>query len=177
MTICEPFSFDAELNTADGCVMPLARRAVFDGVLPDDIFVDLSSWASSIVKGEAGYDGFAESNAWKYIEPYVTQILGPVVLTAAFFVETLSNMAGSRPHYDHGCHSAVLHLNVQWDLGWGGDFFFVNEDHQTIDQAVEFRPNRMVVWDKDCLHMHRPPTANCSEKHRIVLVMRFKDAV
>lgn len=149
-------------------------RAYRDNVLPIDIFRDLADYARTIVNGEAGIPGFSTTLVWHILRELIEEKFGQIDLHAAFFVETASQSAGSQPHYDHGMHSAVLHLNNHWSLAWGGDFFFC-KDFDTIDHAIEFVPNRLVVWDKNQLHMHRPPTAAAPDR-RVVLVMRFMNA-
>lgn len=144
--------------------------SVFDDVLGEETFQRLSLEAST-VKGECEF-ALERDEAYGPITHLVSSALDEVDLVASFFMETPIGGAGSRPHHDHGTHAAVLHLNPKWDLGWGGEFLAVDEDHQTISRAVEFRPNRMTVTDKTQLHAHRPPLPT-APRSRVTLVMRF----
>lgn len=150
-------------------------RAVIDNALPESLFAQLSSEALQCVKGEFGLPDFGNRPEWAHLKRHVEVRLGPIQLDGAFFMETAIGQAGSSPHRDHGKHSAVLHLNPRWRLHWGGDFLFLR-DHEHIDAAIEFQPNRLCIWDSEQLHCHRGPNLR-AEKNRVTLVMRMSDAI
>lgn len=149
-------------------------KAIYDNALPPELFQAFSSFAMQTTDGEEGILGFEESEEGRIILGLAEKTLGPVRMLAAFVVRTQVGGVGSLPHLDHGQHSAVFHCNPEWDLSWGGEFFFLSEDMKTIDNAVEFRPNRLVVWDSTTPHLHRPPTASASSRDRVVLVTRYE---
>lgn len=143
-----------------------------DQALQDDVFAKISAFGLATTEEEFSADAEIWQEAEAHILPIVRNKLGDVKMVACFCVKTIP-AGGSKPHTDHGCHSAVLHLNPEWHLSWGGDFLAVEDDKETIIQAIEFKPNRLVYWHKDLMHCHRPPTSSANQV-RTTLIMRFE---
>ena len=65
-------------------------------------------------------------------------------------------------HYDDGAkeHNEIItimyYLNSNWDINWGGETFFLNNDKNEIVHAVIPKPARAVMFDGFIPHGPRP---------------------
>lgn len=54
----------------------------------------------------------------------------------------------------------LYYPNLEWKREWGGETMFYTMDNKEIEMAVEYRPNRLVVFDGEHPHSVRPPTSH-----------------
>lgn len=65
----------------------------------------------------------------------------------------------------------LYYVNNKWDKDWGGETLFCNSQGE-VEIAVEFRPNRVVVFDNNL--MHKPaPISLSSYPYRYCFVAQF----
>jgi len=65
------------------------------------------------------------------------------------------------PHDDSGnkdVWSFLYYANMKWDLEWGADTLFLNDDRKSVRQHVQSLPNRVVIFDATIPHLIRPST-------------------
>ena len=67
--------------------------------------------------------------------------------------------------------SLLYYMNNKWDRDWGGETLFCNSDNE-IELAVEFKPNRVVVFDSHLYHRSSPPSIK-SNAIRMTFVAQF----
>jgi hypothetical protein len=74
--------------------------------------------------------------------------------------------------YDGKSRKTLLYyVNNKWDKDWGGETLFCNSKGE-VEMAVEFRPNRIVVFDNSL--MHKPaPISLSSYPYRYCFVAQF----
>ena len=80
------------------------------------------------------------------------------------------------PHDDAGNDakwSMIYYANLKWDLEWGGDTLFLNDDRTSIYTTVQCVPNRVVVFDASIPHLIRPSTQS-APPYRFSINMTFK---
>ncbi len=68
---------------------------------------------------------------------------------------------------------AVLYTRREWNMNWGAEFLLLEDDGVTIERAVEYRPNRLVVFDAYRYHVVRSPCNN-GEWRRSITFRFFK---
>jgi|APGre2960657444_1045066.scaffolds.fasta_scaffold06880_4 hypothetical protein len=66
----------------------------------------------------------------------------------------------------------MFYLNDKWDLNFGGETFFLNEDKNEIEYAVIPKPARAVIFDGFIYHGPRPLNKICNEL-RMVLTFKY----
>ena len=66
----------------------------------------------------------------------------------------------------------LYYPNLEWRREWGGETMFYTMNNKEIERAVEYKPNRLVVFDGERPHSVRPPTAH-SPFLRFTLSMFF----
>lgn len=73
---------------------------------------------------------------------------------------------------EKGDKTFLYYANIQWHKDWGGETLFCN-DKGELEIAVEFKPNRVVIFDN---HIeHKPATlAVQSYPYRHIFVAQFK---
>lgn len=59
-------------------------------------------------------------------------------------------------HTDHGDKTA-LYFPTTWNLDWGGSTYFKSSNFET---EVQYKQNRLVVFDADTLHRNSGPAAD-----------------
>lgn len=64
------------------------------------------------------------------------------------------------------CHEnsdvILYYANMEWRREWGGETIFYTKDNNSIEQAVEYVPNRLVYFNGDQPHAIRPPSFSAS---------------
>ena len=81
------------------------------------------------------------------------------------------------PHDDAGNGakwSMLYYANLKWDLEWGGDTLFLNDNRTSIHTTVQCVPNRVVVFDARIPHLIRPSTQS-APPYRFSINMTFKE--
>ena len=66
----------------------------------------------------------------------------------------------------------LYYANLEWKREWGGETMFYTKDNKEIERAVEYRPNRLIVFDGEHSHRVGTPTAH-SPYFRFSLSMFF----
>lgn len=92
-------------------------------------------------------------------------------------VNAISPNGSFHPHDDSGSGaewSLLYYANLKWDLEWGADTLFLNNDRKNIENIVQCKPNRIVVFEASIPHLIRPSTMN-APTYRFSVNMTFKD--
>ena len=94
-------------------------------------------------------------------------------------VNAITSSGVYHPHDDAGKGakwSFLYYANMKWDLEWGGDTLFLKDDRQTIENIVQCKPNRVVIFDARIPHLIRP-TTNIAPPYRFSVNMTFKETI
>ena len=92
-------------------------------------------------------------------------------------VNAITSNGVYHPHDDAGKGvkwSFLYYANMKWDLEWGGDTLFLKDDRQTIENVVQCKPNRVVIFDAKIPHLIRPTTI-IAPPYRFSINMTFKN--
>lgn len=71
-----------------------------------------------------------------------------------------------------GNKSLLYYVNARWDEDWGGETLFKNNNGD-VEKAVEFKPNRMVIFNNNIGHRAAQVALN-ADMYRFILVVQFK---
>ena len=74
---------------------------------------------------------------------------------------------------DNAKWSFIYYANMKWDLEWGADTLFLNNNKEDIVKTVQCKPNRAVIFDARIPHLIRPSTS-IAPPYRFSLNMTFK---
>ena len=69
-----------------------------------------------------------------------------------------TNWSGSM--IESGPKVLLYYPNLEWRREWGGETIFYTKDSKEIERAVEYRSNRLVVFDGEQPHRVGAPTAH-----------------
>jgi len=75
---------------------------------------------------------------------------------------------------DNAKWSFLYYANMKWDLEWGADTLFLDDDRQNINTVVQCKPNRVVIFDATIPHMIRPSTT-IAPQYRFSVNMTFSE--
>ena len=92
-------------------------------------------------------------------------------------VNAVTSSGVYHPHDDAGDNakwSFLYYANMKWDLEWGGDTLFLDDDRVNISSIIQPKPNRVVVFDAKIPHLIRPSTI-IAPQYRFSVNMTFKD--
>ena len=73
---------------------------------------------------------------------------------------------------DNAKWSFIYYANMKWDLEWGADTLFLNNNKEDIIKTVQCKPNRVVIFDATIPHLIRPCTST-APAYRFSLNMTF----
>ena len=68
------------------------------------------------------------------------------------------------PHTDDGDITFLYYPNLEWEVGFGGELFFIEDDE--IIKTVSYKPNRAVIFPAKIIHYAGAP-------HRFVPDLRI----
>lgn len=91
-------------------------------------------------------------------------------------VNAITSNGVYHPHDDAGngaVWSFLYYANMKWDLEWGGDTLFLNEDRKSILTTVQCIPNRVVIFNAQIPHLIRPTTI-IAPPYRFSINMTFR---
>lgn len=74
--------------------------------------------------------------------------------------------------YIAGNKSLLYYVNTKWNEDWGGETLFKNSNGD-VEKAVEFKPNRMVIFNNNIGHRAAQVALN-ADMYRFILVLQFK---
>jgi hypothetical protein len=82
-------------------------------------------------------------------------------------------MTTTLPHADRPkeCWTLLFYPNIEWDIRWGGQTNFIDEDTMDIMASVIPKPGRFILFKSDILHQATPPNFYCPYKR---LTVAFK---
>ena len=66
----------------------------------------------------------------------------------------------------------IYYPNMEWDVTWGGQTFFTNEDATEIEFSLAYKPGRLIVFDGGIPHCIGAPTVAASG-YRYSFVIQF----
>jgi Rps23 Pro-64 3,4-dihydroxylase Tpa1-like proline 4-hydroxylase len=92
-----------------------------------------------------------------------------------FWANATTHLPDSRFHSDgrtKGRKTLLYYVNNKWDSDWGGETLFKNSQ-DVLEKAIEFKPNRAVVFDSFLPHKSAPLNIT-ADMYRFVLVLQFK---
>ena len=91
-------------------------------------------------------------------------------------VNAVTSSGVYHPHDDAGDNakwSFLYYANMKWDLEWGADTLFLDDDRINISSIIQPKPNRVVVFDARIPHLIRPSTI-IAPQYRFSVNMTFK---
>ena len=71
--------------------------------------------------------------------------------------------------------SFLYYANMKWDLEWGADTLFLDDDRHNINNIVQCKPNRVVIFDARIPHIIRPSTT-IAPQYRFSVNMTFRES-
>ena len=91
-----------------------------------------------------------ESPAGKHVKGMCLEktIVNLAVPGQTFFEHTHSNAP----------HVCLYYANLEWKREWGGETLFYTDDNKKLEKAIEYKPNRLVLFNGDKPHSIRPAT-------------------
>ena len=67
----------------------------------------------------------------------------------------------TEPYANNRSPKVLLYYpNLEWRREWGGETIFYTMNNKEIERAVEYRPNRLIVFDGEQPHRVGAPTAH-----------------
>ena len=91
-----------------------------------------------------------------------------------FWANATTHLTDCRFHADKrqkGCKSIIYYVNSNWESDWGGETLFKNKE-DVLERAVEFKPNRVIVFDSFLSHKSAPLNIT-ADMYRFALVLQF----
>lgn len=82
-----------------------------------------------------------------------------------------TDIAGSLTSLDE-CLTLLYYVNCDWDINWGGETLFYNNDLSNIEYTSLFKPGRIIIFDGAIPHSARPQTFS-SNQYRFTLACKF----
>lgn len=70
---------------------------------------------------------------------------------------------------DEGAISLLYYANVRWNKNWGGETLFANDDGE-CEIAIEYKPNRVVIFDSCIPHKPSPISVDADEFRFIFVI-------
>ena len=74
------------------------------------------------------------------------------------------------PHMDDGDITFLYYPNLEWEVGFGGELFFIEDDE--IIKTVSYKPNRAVIFPAKNIHYAGAPNRFVTDL-RISLAYKF----
>ena len=91
------------------------------------------------------------------------------------WVNVTTHLTDYRYHVDSlvpGRKSLLYYINAKWHEDWGGETIFKNSNGEP-EIAVEFKPNRVVIFNSDL--SHKPTSLSLkSHAYRFIFVQQFE---
>ena len=80
----------------------------------------------------------------------------------------------NRIHIDNvsPCKTLIYYLNLEWKIEWGGALLITNDDKTEIDNAIAYRPGRIIIMDGTIPHCIAAPT-NLAPTYRFSLAIQY----
>ena len=72
--------------------------------------------------------------------------------------------------------TVIFYANLKWGSDWGGETLIANNLGET-ELAIEFRPNRILVFDSVLLHRACPITLESKSYYRLTYTKQFNISV
>tara|TARA_Y100000289_G_C3923155_1_gene151658 strand:- start:102 stop:659 length:558 start_codon:yes stop_codon:yes gene_type:complete len=69
--------------------------------------------------------------------------------------------------------SLLYYANLKWDIEYGADTIFLNDNRKDLVHTVQCKPNRIVIFDATIPHVIRPSTITAPH-YRFSINMTFK---
>ena len=77
--------------------------------------------------------------------------------------------------HEEGDYTLIYYANLNWNVEWGGDTVFLNENQDDIEYVSQYTPGRFVIFDGRIPHLIRPSTRLAPE-YRFTIASRYSDA-
>lgn len=82
-----------------------------------------------------------------------------------------TDIAGSLTKVDE-CLTLLYYVNCEWNINWGGETLFYNNDLSSIEYTSFFKPGRIILFDGSIPHSARPQSFS-SNQYRFTLACKF----
>jgi len=76
-------------------------------------------------------------------------------------------------NYDSRNLTVLYYVNPEWNVEWGGDTLFLDQETENIEFASQFKPGRLVVFDPRIPHLIRPSTT-LAPQYRFSIALKFE---
>ena len=70
------------------------------------------------------------------------------------------------------CLSLLYYVNCDWNINWGGETLFYNNELSSIEYTSFFKPGRIIIFDGAIPHSARPQSFS-SNQYRYTLACKF----
>jgi hypothetical protein len=82
-----------------------------------------------------------------------------------------TDIASSITNIDE-CLTLLYYVNCDWNINWGGETLFYNNDLSGIEYTSFFKPGRIILFDGSIPHSARPQSFS-SNQYRFTLACKF----
>jgi Rps23 Pro-64 3,4-dihydroxylase Tpa1-like proline 4-hydroxylase len=82
-----------------------------------------------------------------------------------------TDIASSSTNIDE-CLTLLYYVNCDWNINWGGETLFYNNDLSGIEYTSFFKPGRIILFDGSIPHSARPQSFS-SNQYRFTLACKF----
>lgn len=73
------------------------------------------------------------------------------------------------------CETALYYCNLNWSREFGGETFFYDYEQKELNQVIEYKPNRLIIFDGKIPHCARPPTIAATHGRYTLAVKLVKE--
>jgi len=111
----------------------------------------------------------------KAVDDITQKILPKKQLTPSeIYVNIADAMTVTLPHTDRPkeCWTLLYYPNIEWDIKYGGQTNFIDQETMDILAAVVPKPGRFILFRADLLHQATPPTFYAPDK-RLTIAMKL----
>jgi len=124
----------------------------------------------------------SDFKATELLENLPPEIIKKHNLAYKYHINTMINMCTPHDRFhmhidnDSNGWTMVYYANLHWNIEWGGDTCFLNEEGNDFEYVAAFKPGRLVFFHPQIAHMIRPPTQLATEagQHfRFTLATKF----
>lgn len=71
--------------------------------------------------------------------------------------------------------TALYYCNLNWSREFGGETFFYDYEQKELNQVIEYKPNRLIIFDGRIPHCARPPTIAATQGRYTLAVKLMKE--
>jgi hypothetical protein len=169
------FSFSEQVLFKKFVNKSLFSTTGFDGIYDTDGQKAGNQIFSHFSDDDVNNMGFTSTNGYAYLnnkyqftQRRIKQIR---VNLSNFFEKSIAHTDCQELSIDKGL-TLVYHVNLKWDMFWGGWTTFLSEDLSEIEYSCAFKTGRIVLFDGTIPHFISPISTSCNE-HRYSFVIQY----